>query len=184
MVRYFRLATCVGLLLVACLLIGLWIRSHTSADRLHGCIYGRKSFLLGSKQGRVVFLYFKSHGHANWWKWETRSYPVDDELSFPGGDPRRRDSIAGFSTINNPIYYVMRPTYQRPDGTTVMMLGAATATLRGSGVILPYWFLVLSATLLSGMLMLRRPWQFSIRTLLIAVTLSATVFGFVAILDQ
>jgi hypothetical protein len=181
---YFRRSIGIGLLLIAVLLVGLWIRSHTSADRLHGCIHGRKSFLIASKQGRVVFLCFKSHGHANWWKWETRSYPVDDMLSFPSGDPRQRDSFAGFGSIVRPTYFVMRPTYQMPDGTTVMMFGAATATLRGSGIIVPYWFLVLSSSLLGCIVSLRRAWRFSLRSLLIAVTLSATVFGLIATLDR
>ena len=86
--------------------------------------------------------------------------------------------------IRNPMYFVMPPSFHRTDGTTVMMLGAATATLRGSGVIIPYWFLVLFATAVGYVLTLRRPWQFSTGNLLVMVTLVTVVLGLGVTLDR
>jgi len=57
-------------------------------------------------------------------------------------------SAWGFGTIDRPIYHVMRSSYQTPEGETVYLWGAATATLMGSGIIVPYWFLTLAMAVL------------------------------------
>ena len=165
-------------------LIAFWFRSYDSADRLHGRARDRQSFIIASKQGRVTFLWFTSHGHPNWWQWERRTYAVKDEMSFPVGSVRQYERACGFGLIHRPLFFVMPSTYKTPDGTTVQIWGAATATLRGSGVIVPYWFLVVVACVASVLFTLRRPWQFSVRSLLVVVTLVAVVLGLVATLDR
>lgn len=102
-------------------LITLWARSYYAADRLHGRAKGKESFLVASKQGRLVFLWFTSHGHPGWWKSETRSYPVDDAMSFPVGDVRQYERIQGFGMIHRPIYHVMPPVIEKPDGTRIIV---------------------------------------------------------------
>lgn len=184
MVWFFRVASGCCLLLATCVLLGLWIRSYESADRLHGRIRGYCDFTIASKQGRVVAFCFMPHGHPNWWKWETRTYPVDDELSFPSGDPRRYSPYAGFGVIGDQFYSVMRSTYHTPDGNTIMMFGAASATLRGRGIILPYWFLVASATLMGYLLIRPRFWRFGIRSLILVMTLSAIAITLLQALDR
>lgn len=182
--RVLRKALAIFLLAVAAGLLVFWFRSYASADRLHGRAWGRQSFIVASKQGRLTFLWFTWHGAPNWWQWGMHTHPVDDELSFPAGDVRQYENAAGFGLVHNPIYFVMRSTYQAEDGTTVSVWGAATATLRGSGLIVPYWFPILATSLAGLPLIKKRPRQFGIRSLLLLMTLVAVVLGLAIILDR
>ncbi len=171
--------------LIACLaFVALWLRSYHQADRIHGRFSGRESFLIASKQGRVTAARFRWHGAANWWTWGIHTFAVDDEMSFPVGSVRQYESAAGFGTISNPTYMVMRSTFETPEGATILISGAAVATLRGSGIILPYWFLVLVTGLIGTTIRSENPWRFSTRTLLVTVTFVAVVLGLVAALDR
>jgi hypothetical protein len=177
-----------GVVSVLCLVIGgalfaLWVRSYHHADRIHGRFWERNSFLVASKQGRVTAVAFRWHGAPNWWKWSVLSFAVDDEMSFPVGSVRQYESGLGFGVIHNPTYMVMRSTFETPEGATILISGAAMATLRGSGFIVPYWFLVLVAGMLGIALRLERPWRYTTRSLLIAITLVAVVLGLAAGLD-
>ena len=60
----------------------------------------------------------------------------------------------------------------------------AVATLRGSGIVVPYWFLVLLCGLAATALQLERPWRYTTRSLFIAFTFVAIVLGLVAKLDR
>jgi hypothetical protein len=170
------------LLVIGAALAGLWLRSYKTADRLHGRLWGRHSFVIASKQGRLTTVGFLSHAPPGWWKWETRSYPADDDMSFPAGDVKQYDNWLGFGTIRNPIYFVMRPVQEMPDGTTMHFWGAATATLRGSGVIIPYW-LLLGLTVLAVAALRVRRWRYSLRTLFIVVTLLALLLGLMKLMQ-
>jgi hypothetical protein len=165
-------------------LIALWVRSYHHADRLHGRFWERNSFVIASKQGRVTAVAFQWHGAANWWTFGRHTFAVDDEMSFPVGSVRQYESGLGFGVIHNPTYMVMRSTFETPEGATILISGAAMATLRGTGVIVPYWFLVLLAGLLGIALRLERPWRYTTRSLLIAITLVALVLGLAAGLDN
>jgi len=79
---------------------------------------------------------------------------------------------------------VTRSNFETPEGATILISGAAIATLRGWGVIVPYWFLVLVAGMLGVVVRLERPWRYSTRTLLIAITFVAILLGLVAGLDN
>ena len=184
MLRYTLRTLAILSLAIGLGLIAFWIRSYDLADRLHGRAWGRESFMVASKQGRITFLWFTSHGHPEWWQWDTRTYDVNDEMSFPFGSVRQYEKTCGFGLIHRPLYHVMRSTYTTPDGATHHVYGAATATLNGSGMIVPYWSLVLLASLTRVILFLERPWQFSVRSLLVMVTLVAVVLGLVAALDR
>ena len=89
---------------VCILLIVMWERSNSSADRLHGRLWDRESFLIASKQGTVSFLWFRSHGHENWWQWGVHTFPVDDELSFPVGDVEQYQGRLGFGYLHSPFF--------------------------------------------------------------------------------
>lgn len=162
-------------LLICVALIIMWGRSNRHADRLHGRLWDRESILIGSKQGTVSFLWFRSHGHENWWQWETRTYNVDDEMSFPVGDIEQYQGRLGFGYLQNPFYYVMRPVQ---NGWHV--LGAASATLRGSGPIVPYWFLLSIFATLGGLITLRRNQSFGLRTLMLSTTVTVLLMGLAA----
>ncbi|HEY3393561.1 MAG TPA: hypothetical protein VGK58_12695, partial [Lacipirellulaceae bacterium] len=171
-------------LVAGCALVALWVRSYDRADRLHGRFWERNSFLVASKHGRFIALSFRWHGAPDWWKWRVHSFAVDDEMSFPVGSVRQYESGLGFGTINDPMYMLTRSTFETPEGATILISGAAVATLRGSGVIVPYWSLVLLAGLLGIVLRLERPWRYTTRSLLIACTFVATVLGLAAGLDN
>ncbi len=165
-------------------LVALWVSSYDHADRVHGRFRERNSFLIASKQGRVTAVAFRWHGAPNWWQWGVHSFGVDDEMSFPVGSMRQYESGLGFGTISDPTYMVTRSTFETPEGATILISGAAVATLRGSGIIVPYWFLVLAAGLLAIVAALERPWRYTTRSLLIAFTLVAMVLGLAAGLDN
>ena len=170
---------------VACVaLVALWVRSYEQADRLHGRFWGRQSFLIASKQGRVAAVAFRWHGAADWWQWGKFTYAVDDEMSFPVGSVRPYESGLGFGYVKNPVYMVMRSTFETPEGATILISGAAVATLRGWGMIVPYWFLVLLAGLLGVAARLEKPWRYTTRSLFIAITFVAILLGLVARLDN
>ncbi|HJQ79232.1 MAG TPA: hypothetical protein VJ828_04720 [Lacipirellulaceae bacterium] len=182
--RKIRLAVAMSCLTIAGALSALWVSSYNSADRIHGRFWGRDSFLISSKQGRITVVTFRWHGASDWWKWGIHSFAVDDEMSFPVGSVRQYEKAVGFGTITNPMYMVMRSTFETPEGATILISGAAVATLRGSGVIVPYWFLVLAAGLLGIALLRERPWRYTTRSLLIAITLVAVVLGLSVGLDN
>ena len=170
---------------IACLaLIGLWVRSYHDADRLHGRFWQRQSFLIASKQGRVTAVAFRWHGAPDWWQWGTHAFAIDDEMSFPVGSVRQYEAALGFGVMKDPVYMVMRSTFETPEGATILISGAAIATLRGSGVIVPYWFLVLLSGVLAVALRLERPWRYTTRSLLIAITFVAILLGLIAGLDN
>lgn len=174
-----------ALSLVLCLaLVAFWVRSYHSADRLHGRVWGKRSFIVASKQGRVTVVGFLWHGAPNWWTWELRSHPADDVMSFPVGDVCQYEKGLGFGTISQPLYLVMNPTQQTAQGVTMILSGAATAALRGAGVIMPYWFLVLISATLSTVLAINRTWRFSMRSLFVAITLLAVVLALVGALGD
>ena len=184
-VKRYVLRALAGLsLAVGVSLIARWIRSYTSAERLHGRAWSLESWMVASKEGRVTLLWFTSHGHPQWWQWSIHSYAVDDVMAFPTGNLRQYESCCGFGRIERPLYFVMRPTYQTPEGTTVHLLGAATATLNGSGLIVPYWMLVLIAFTTSILLVVSWPPRFSILSLLTMMSVISVTLGLVAILDR
>lgn len=151
--------------LICLFLGGMWNRSYRHADRLHGRLSGMESFLIASKQGAVAFLWFTSHGNDNWWQWEIRNYSTSDEMSFPVGDVHQYQRRLGFGVLKDPIYFVMRPVQNGWD-----LGGAASATLRGSGLIVPYWFLTSLFGLIGVISYCRRAQQFGLRTMMLIVT--------------
>lgn len=160
---------------VCAILLCMWMRSYREADRLHGRLWDRESFLVGSKQGAVSYLWFRSHGHEKWWQWAMPTYAVDDEMSFPVGDIDQYQNRLGFGHLDDPIYFVM-PMEQNGR----MMMGAAIATLRGAGPIIPYWFHVSIFATLGALLALRQSMRFGLRAMLLGTTVLALLMGLAA----
>jgi hypothetical protein len=165
------------------LLAAMWFRSYRHGDRMHGRLWGRESFLISSKQGAVTFLQFRSHGHEQWWQWEFRSYGTSDEMSFPVGDIDQYQGALGFGILQKPFYYVMRPVIDTPQGQVTLM-GAASTSLRGSGLIVPYWFLMLVFGVLAAILAVKRSVRFRLSSLLLVVTGTGIVVGIARVLAQ
>jgi hypothetical protein len=174
-----------ALCVLACVaLLALWVRSYHHADRVHGRLSEQNSFLLASKQGRVTAVAFRWDRVPDWWNAGFRTFAVNDEMSFPVGSVRRHEAGLGFGRIRDPMYMVTRSTFETPEGATILISGAAVATLRGSGILVPYWCLMLLSGLAGIALQLERPWRYTTRSLLIAFTFVAIVLGLVASLDQ
>ena len=180
-IRRVRIAVSVFFGVVALAFCVLWVRSYSVADRIHGVIWRPTSFVVASKSGRVSVVLFRWHGAPSWWRWQIVSHPTDDELSFPFGAPKNYERLLGFGWLHDPLYMVMRSIQILPDGTEVFVFGAATASLRGAGPMVPYWFLVVISIALSTSTWLQaRIQRFSLRTMLIATTLVAVVLGLAA----
>lgn len=147
-----NLATAAALLL--CMVMSLlWARSYWFADRLDGRISAKYALIISSKQGELVITVFQWHGASNW-MWRVQSLPVDDVMSFPVGDVRQYVKFLGFGSIDRPIYFVMNPEQQTPQGK-IMIFGAATATLNGSAVLIPWWLPVSLSGIVSARMLFR-----------------------------
>lgn len=179
----FRIAA-IGSLLASLLLCLFAVRSYSHADRLHGHMGPLGSFLLASKEGRIVFVTV-SGANQGIRRWMFVSFDVNDELSFPLGPMEQHESWLGFGWMRDPLYMVMRSTIGGPRAKVIHIMGAASTSLRGAGPIVPYWFAILLSALASGLLGWPRAWRprFSLRSMLIVTTLVAAGLALLALID-
>ena len=184
MIRRILAIASTACLLASIALVAMWIRSYHHADRLQAGLWGERAFIVASKQGRVAVVTARLPAAADWWQSGIHTFPFDDEMSFPVGSVRLFESGLGFGIVRQPYYMVTRSSFETPPGGTVFLSGAAAATLNGSGVLLPCWFLLSLAALAGGLLCGLRPWRFTVRSLLIAVTLLAILMGLIVGLDN
>jgi hypothetical protein len=190
------------LCIVACVaLVVVWIRSYKAADRLHGKFWGRHSFVVASKQGRVTLVGHRWDRAPETWCWEIISFSASDEQSFsiaersfPIGSIRRYESILGFGVVSRPL--ILGPPFgpenlPRPveveyvQGLDIIVLrGRGLTQLNGAGVIVPYWFLVLVVAATAAGLQMRQHWRFSLRALLMTFAFVAVLMGLITTLDR
>lgn len=155
MVRYLRIAVTFFAVATGCALVAMWIRSYKISDLFFGRYSSEQTCMIVSKQGRVALIRFQ---YVNRPAWGGSSETVNSEASFPRGSMRKYERFMGFGNI-------------------------LTRALPGTGVVLPYWFLVLLTGALATAPRLRWPPRFSMRGLLIAMTFASVLLGFVAVLD-
>jgi hypothetical protein len=189
--RIAALLLCAGTSVV---FVALWIRSYQRADQLHGRFWGRHCFIVASKQGRLTLVSHRWDVQPDAWRWQVLSDPTGPTApAFPIGDMRMYESAFGFGLIQRPL--MMPPeTPQHLRGPVVvefvdsldviMLTGRGMTPLNGSGVIIPYWFLVLVAGVMTAVLLRRRRLSFSLRGLLLAFAFAAVLLGLIAILDR
>ena len=126
---------------------------------------------------------------------------MDSPLSFPDNDSlKKHTSRFGFG-ITRVYWYSLdqlfsprqaglllpMPTTAEPDRSNsppVIQAYSNFVTLAGTGVIVPYWFLVSVFATNAGLLCRARPWRFSLRDLFVAITLIAVLLGLVALIDN
>ena len=149
------------------LLIALGIQSYQSADRLYASIGGDHSLLVVSQKGRLAAVAFRCPGTPIYWQWESERYPTDDERYHPLGALQNYDT--GFEWICRPIAIEHIPSKKRIE------LAQLPNELIVVGPMVPMWFVVLSTATLAAVPWLR--WQFSLRSLLIAMTIAAIGFS-------
>jgi hypothetical protein len=162
MLKYLRIAV-TALSLAACgMLIALWVRSYYGMDgRVFGWSYNR-NLAVASLCGEVGIVYFP-------------------KMNYIGISPNKKLNWEEFphypySSVNNtafPHFTRKQPPY-RSDFRWVT-----------SGdtwyVCVPYWFLTLSAVAMSAASWIRPSRRFSLRTLLIATAIVATVLWIVSV---
>ena len=130
--RLFKLLVAVSLMLCVATIV-LWVRSYSTADRLHGRVWDKHSFIIASKQGHLAIVLFKWHG-AREFAWCTMRFPADDSMSFPLGPTHQYVNRAGFGTIVNPSYHGMPPVQRLPDGREIHLFGAASVVAERTDV--------------------------------------------------
>lgn len=133
---------------VVCIaVIVLSIRSYYRRDVLHGRISDRDAFAISSMQGRITLYSYDTPNAVL--PWEFRSY-VRNERQIATAAELRQQTPHGLGFKKSPA---------------------------GSIVTAPHWLLVLMSAMISGILRIKHPWRFSIRSLLIAMTFTAIVLG-------
>jgi hypothetical protein len=148
-------------------LMGMWVRSYRTlrdGDELHTYWADGQDMvglLLYSTDGEMILyeapLSFGS-AQSNCWPWIVFRGPDGSYLQFQIASlPQLEGNRLGFG-------------YERSSSA--------------SGVILPYWFLVLASGSLAMLFQLRWPPRFTLRHLFIATTFLAVVLGMIAWLDR
>jgi hypothetical protein len=176
---------------IACMaLMILWVRSYRAADRLHGRFWGRQSFVIAAKQGRVTLVHHRWNGEPEDWRWDV----LIAARTFPVGSMRMYESMMGFGVTHRPL--MLGPPFtpqgqfgpvkvEYVEGIDVIKLsGKGFTTLNGAGVIVPFWFLILVTAALAASLLVRRRWGYSLRGMLLAFAFAAVLLGMVTILDR
>jgi hypothetical protein len=138
---------------VACvLLIALWVRSYSEWDQLYNPISSKTLIIVESASGRIILDWTVASPSAKW-KWHLTRRLHGEYWRGVLNDlhtENRYKGIGGFGHYGTPWHSVYR---------------------------LPYWFLVLMSVLLALAPWLSWPKQFSLRTLLIVMTVAAIGLG-------
>ena len=150
LIRSVRIAMSVVFGMLCVILLALWVRCYWRIDTLWGPITDHGQLAIVSMQGQV------SVG-----------------VNFNGGS-------APWSIVSGTLYAPWRNAWAILLPRRDALGFALVSDSNNLGVTLPYWFIVLTTAILA-----RLPWvpwskRFSLRTLLIAITLSAVVLGLVA----
>jgi hypothetical protein len=138
------------------LLIALWVRSYSRWDQLAGIWFANNSVLIMSVRGTVYGGYSTTDGRRTW-SWSSFTNPrLSNAPQFPDGM----------------IIADIGPNALRGIELNLGPMGFGTGF---QSVLAPHWFLVMVSFTLAGIAWL--PWRFSLRTLLIAMTLVAVGLG-------
>ncbi len=152
--RKLRIAWSVACGIAAVLLVALWVRSCWTVDKVNVPLLNSWNVMIGSLPGVCGGELYKRYGVGFGWGTET-------------SDEARRHIPQSESSLSSGIWGRFAYVYER-----------------GPGVILPDWFLIGVAVVLSGAPWLRWTNRFSRRTLLIATTLVAVGLGLIASLSS
>ena len=111
-----------------------------------------------------------------------RSYTWEDSTCFLPGHIIASlqgklivDGGANYTYVNDEVFVSRHLTFDISSIST----DGIVATPTGSGISIPYWFPVVLTTALSAAPWIRWSWRFSLRTLLITMTLIAMVLGLI-----
>jgi hypothetical protein len=158
-IRYLRIAVTAFSLTACVLLVALWVRSYSIHDAIQGTlgVIERADLRvdMASWQGRLC-VSLKSFARTAGQKWGWNATSAEDwELTL--------QRAAGWGPLTPPPNFVSFSTGPRKNGWVIWS---------------PHWFLcALAATFAIAPWMHRIGWRFSLRTLLIAMTLVALALG-------
>ena len=194
-IRKTRVVGVVLCTVTAGILLALWVRSYTYAERVHGWLAADRCFLVASTEGRVTLISFPPAFHPGHWPWELRKAPVDSEFAFPNSRTRIDEWGLGFGRISDPMYSLhvllsgdsstnARPIDLQPARHQYVQAYADFVIFHGTGLVVPYWSLVVSSVLNAFALWTVRTLRFSIRTLFVTVTLVAILLGAVQFMNN
>jgi hypothetical protein len=153
--RLLNIASIVCLVLCVALM-GMWVRSYSWVDQLHGRLTSTEGFSVGMRPGRLQFGTVIGVALLSDWQWGLVSIArtqksIENERAAPH---------LGFAVSHSRF------------GPSVVALT------------IPCWFLVLTSGSLAMLCRLRWPWQFKLRTLFVVTTFLAVVLGMIAWLDR
>lgn len=158
--RKLRIAFSITCLVACALLMALWVRSYWRMDQVYGHTSATQLLHFGSMRAQVTVRRVKNYrGTGIRLNWLPESEPVSDILQ------RRQQKF--------------------PDGQGDLLVYRYGSRYGfgwlHDGVYVPHWFLALIMGTVAAILLI--PWslRFSLRTLLIAMTLVAIVLGMIAI---
>ena len=160
-VRSLRVAWSVWWGIVCFLFVVLWVRSYWWEDSCSVSFDGRRAYGVWSIAGELRYSTpgtFQPYGPS----WNTYVEPVNEILQRERRPPSIWSAF-GFGVFKSPT-------------------GPPSITSRNSRttITVPHWFPVMILAVLSAAPWF--PWKFSLRTLLIAITLIAVVLGLVVIM--
>jgi hypothetical protein len=149
--------------LAACLAtLAMWVRSYYRSDLAIGHFAGQRGFQIVSKTGRVV-VYLGSYGTNTYpievaYAWAIETYRVDKpDLLGVKDIPDQWLTRVGFSAFANPI---------------------------GEFLIFPHWIVAFATGALMMLFRTGWTWQFKLRSLFLATTFFAILFGMINWLDK
>jgi hypothetical protein len=148
--RKLRIAWSVGCGILCLLLIVLWVRSYWWWDGCHGPIPGVCYTTNNSLQGQLSFG-FSGFFNSKDWGWGSAEASEQDRRNW-------LRQVLGYEPAFG--FCISKPVIASPSQLIIFV---------------PHWFAVLSAACLAVVVWLPR--RFSLRTLLIATTLVATLLG-------
>lgn len=158
MLRFLRIAVSALFLVGYILLIVLWIRSYYWRDEVRwNCVPSRS----------IVVAFDSLHGKIGF-----RVY------SWPYAGPRWEVHSSWFYRVKGETFFTQRVP-------SILGFGFR-ATSKDIAVVVPYWFLVFLSAALAFALWhkYKKKWQFSLRELLIAMTVVAVVLGLIVVLAR
>ena len=147
--------------LVACVaLMGMWVRSYSVCDDIHGYFSEYHAYQIYSDTGRMEFTRVQQNGVGmDYWRWRSIWSETND--------------------LPRPLNFsARRALYVKGLGFHFKFYREIT------DIELPFWFLVLTTGSLAMICRLCWPWRFKLRSLFIVTTFLAVVLGMIAWLDR
>jgi hypothetical protein len=156
--RTLRIAWSVACGILCWLVIVLWVRSHFIQNWLYAELIASQCLELTTQSGCISVTLFESSGPLTL---KNRTWKYKDHTLLKGGAPFGEMRVNGVRRVNKAGFgYLWFPKSQR--------------------FVFPFWFPAILLTLFGAAPWIRRlHWRYSLRTLLIGMTVVAALLGLV-----